>query len=708
MSRRGAIVALVVALTLGATGPVAAKSLYVVASLSGSPIRAYDINPTTGLITYQTQHSVTNYSGGAVDITIDSDTGILFVVYEFSPTINVLDGKTMKSIGTVNMPVSSARSAGIVYDHTRKRLYAAFRSKGSIYSYSWNATTKKLTYIGNFTLSGTSQTYGLDLDEAKGLMYVGAANPTVRYYDVTKNFALKGSMNVSPSGTAHKAVGVAVDATRRYLYSGGCTSSGDTDLCQNNLDTGKIVKCVKGTAIRGLSVDASTGFLYVTTYTGKKVMVFDTNLNAKQSTTSVGNPTGLVVPGTDISYNPLNLVKSDGLDDTKDCVNPGANITYSISYANNNSYKVTNAVITDQLPPEVTFVSANMGGTHAGGKVTWKLGTITAGSKGSLTLVVTVKTTTAPTTVIKNSATIDTDQTPPTSQGDITNVCKGYCGDGKVNGGELCDTAIPAGMPGACPTKCNDNKPCTKDTLTGNPCMAKCVYTPITTAVHGDGCCPPGTDSKTDNDCPPLCGNGILEKGETCDPGITSGPGKCPKLSDCDDLDKCTKETLVGTACTVKCLHLPVSANTNAKDGCCPKGHSLKTDADCPPPCGPDITTNCVNLCTDVKCPPGFKCMGGTCVPKSKDQGTSYNEAGAPIPPGDSKVPTPKTEAGAPMPGDSGASSTDGGNVEAFHADEGCACQTGGPVGSLPVLMLLGLLLVAARRRRKKGPGARR
>ena len=44
--------------------------------------------------------------------------------------------------------------------------------------------------------------------------------------------------------------------------------------------------------------------------------------------------------------------------------------------------------------------------------------------------------------------------------------------------------------------------------------------------ISGDGCCPPGATNATDNDCPPSCGNGVVERGETCDRG--SCPTTCP------------------------------------------------------------------------------------------------------------------------------------------------------------------------------------
>ena len=48
----------------------------------------------------------------------------------------------------------------------------------------------------------------------------------------------------------------------------------------------------------------------------------------------------------------------------------------------------------------------------------------------------------------------------------------------------------------------------------------------ITTPISGDGCCPPGATNATDDDCPPSCGNGVVERGERCDGD--SCPTTCP------------------------------------------------------------------------------------------------------------------------------------------------------------------------------------
>ncbi len=79
------------------------------------------------------------------------------------------------------------------------------------------------------------------------------------------------------------------------------------------------------------------------------------------------------------------------------------------------------------------------------------------------------------------------------------------CGDGIVETEETCDTAIPAGQSGACPTSCTAPDACTVATLTGTFCMAKCVYAPIV----------------------PCCGNGVVKEGEECDPPSTTCTSLC-------------------------------------------------------------------------------------------------------------------------------------------------------------------------------------
>ena len=166
--------------------------------------------------------------------------------------------------------------------------------------------------------------------------------------------------------------------------------------------------------------------------------------------------------------------------------------------------------------------------------------------------------------------------------------CSASCGNGAVEPpGETCDKAIPAGQTGACPTlaDCNDNDSCTSDSIVGaaDNCTAQCLHTTISTCGLREGCCPSNCNANTDPDCSPVCGNGVIESGETCDP-----PSTCPQdATGCDDGNPCTVDTLGGdpNQCTAACVHTPITTCTGG-DSCCAPGCNAINDSDCQPRCG--------------------------------------------------------------------------------------------------------------------------
>jgi cysteine-rich repeat protein len=165
--------------------------------------------------------------------------------------------------------------------------------------------------------------------------------------------------------------------------------------------------------------------------------------------------------------------------------------------------------------------------------------------------------------------------------------CHFTCGNGVVDNtfGEICDTGISTGT-GSCPATCDDGMACTSDVMAGSDCQATCANSPITSAINGDGCCPPGATSLTDSDCGVACGNGIVEAGETCDTGIATGAGSCPTVAACSDGMSCTTDALIGAGtCTATCAHTPITVPAN-NDGCCPPGGTPVTDNDCVLGCG--------------------------------------------------------------------------------------------------------------------------
>ncbi len=169
---------------------------------------------------------------------------------------------------------------------------------------------------------------------------------------------------------------------------------------------------------------------------------------------------------------------------------------------------------------------------------------------------------------------------PPGCSAMTDSDCSPTCGDGVVDELETCDSAIGAGEEGACPAACDDGNACTRNTRLGAAvnCSLVCAFRPIVACEDGDGCCPEGCTTTTDDDCSPSCGDGVVDPMETCD-------GNCPES--CDDGDACTLDRFTGSAdaCSLACVNQPLSECRDG-DGCCPTGCTFAVDDDCENLCG--------------------------------------------------------------------------------------------------------------------------
>src|SRR6185312_10272273 len=121
----------------------------------------------------------------------------------------------------------------------------------------------------------------------------------------------------------------------------------------------------------------------------------------------------------------------------------------------------------------------------------------------------------------------------------------------------------------------------------------------------GDRCCPKGQNANTDADCESKCGNGVVEKGETCEPS----EGDC--LGSCKSEDACMLGKLQGKpeSCDVSCAWSRIE-QCRAGDGCCPSDCNQTNDSDCEARCGNGVleqnercengsATPCPSACDD-------------------------------------------------------------------------------------------------------------
>ena len=416
------LLAVVILMTV-ATKTAAAKSLYLIADKGSltdgtQPVHAYDIGDD-GVLTFRTKHDIRHSMLGAVGIAIDSDAGFLFITYEHSGDIQLLDVTTMKDAGRVTAP-DAMDLAGIVYDHTKRLLYCVDRGREKLYVYDWDAKTISLTRVNGspFTLWGNVHAYGIALDELAGLLYVANATNTVNIYN-TSDWSSAGT--ISPRNVA---ISIAIDVMNGFVYTGG-GYAGDRYLTQYHLgtDTQTRVQVEPDAGVIGLAVDQDTSLVYMSTGQnnapgGDNLLVYDAALNLVDEIPINGDPTGLVIQGK--VHHPLNLSKSihGDVGGQIEQISVDDVVTYTICFDNNDGdFAVTDVLLVDFLPAEVSFVSADdsaLGSyddaTHS---YTWSYPDLPPGSTVCVGLVVQVKQNIPLGTTITNSAIISSNETPP-------------------------------------------------------------------------------------------------------------------------------------------------------------------------------------------------------------------------------------------------------------------------------------------------------
>jgi uncharacterized repeat protein (TIGR01451 family) len=409
------------------------KSLYVFADHS-SQFEAWNIN-ADGTVTYQATYNLQHLWAGT-DVGMDEDSVTLFMTSEGQNIIEMVDATTMTSLGFTTASGASDL-AGLEVDEANNILYTVDRGTTNLYAYDWNDVAQTLTLRAGFpmALANMNGALGLALDEYTGILYVtDGLGGLIRGYDVSTWAEV---YTYTPS---QPPTDIAVDRLRGFLYTtspdwycGWGYIVGQNLLLQIDLATGAERSVNVGHGTMGVAVDEVSGYIYVTG--GCYVDTLEVWDPSTQPWTQVQNagtigysPAGIYVPQTEVVFNPLNLSKDDGLGGQ--CVNAGDTINYQICYDNlDNNFDVTSAVLVDDLPPEVTFVSATGGGTYNGTThtVTWDIGTIPAGDPGGCeTVTVTVNAGVTPGSIITNSVTIDADPPiPPATVNMQTDVCSG-------------------------------------------------------------------------------------------------------------------------------------------------------------------------------------------------------------------------------------------------------------------------------------------
>ena len=421
----------IVLLMLSIAGSVNAKSLYVLVadwSVRLQPIRAYDID-ADGKLTFQSQYNTLPwYKVGATKVTMDSDSGYLFVTYRQTNKIAIVDSKTMDPVGTF-IGDGAINFSGIAYDHTKKLLYCTDRSRPYVFVYNWNADTKTLTPASNSPYKlKYSYSNEIALDDVDGILYVTNTGSNKIHAYSTSNWSLLDTITLSRVVST-----ISIDIKNGYLYA-GAADIGNPYLTQyhlaSNTELETLVESTASEGILDISVDPNSSRVYlIGGAEGQmgKIRIFSKLLHPLGQVVTSADHVGLIVPGKELGYNPLELKKTvvkivDGDSSAqKDSADAGDLVTYRICFSNTeNDYTVTDVSVIDNLPEEVTFVSASDDGVFGEYKPAehsyqWLYPTLLTGSTACLDITVKINNNVSPRTTIINSATVNSNTTPQSS-----------------------------------------------------------------------------------------------------------------------------------------------------------------------------------------------------------------------------------------------------------------------------------------------------
>jgi len=405
MSGKKSIITLVWLIIFVSTA-MAGKSVYVISSTNANKVQAYKVDANS--LTYQTDYD-TSYSG-PVGIAIDeSEHGqFLFVTFEGTSEIELVNAKTMEYVDTVTAQTNNL--AGIIVDKGRRKVYIIDRPTDHLYVYSWDAENRELTldyddpyYI---ELEDVSQGFGLALDEENGLLYIGDDTNNVKYYD-TNDWSKKGQISLTDT-----VVGIAIDVPNQYLYTGASQFGDSYYLTQYEMNTSTENRVEVGSSVLGIAVDQDSNYVYITTYgdgqssTLDRLTVYGSNLTKHWSSDDIGDPAGVAVGGL---YKPPRFYLEKIDINAPNSVLPNDYITYEITYGPN-GLDHNNVVLTDYLSYKVDFEDSDPNYNPYRHSYTWEIGDLNAADpNATVSLTVKVNEAADPNGTITNFCEIESD-----------------------------------------------------------------------------------------------------------------------------------------------------------------------------------------------------------------------------------------------------------------------------------------------------------
>ncbi|NIP55528.1 MAG: hypothetical protein GWN00_14405, partial [Aliifodinibius sp.] len=413
-----------------------AKSVYAIIDNFRDIIGAYKID--SNQIDYQAEIQTPQHGDRAIDLAIDSGSSCIFVTYEGSNIIEIMNAKTLEHEGSVTA-FGATLLAGIVFDEAKQKLYTVGMGTENLFVYFWDAADKTLIPDGInpkiLTDLSPPNAHGIALDANSNHLYVANLANIVHYYD-TNDWSHIDYVNVGQT-----AVDIDIDSNRGYLYAGGYIYH--DYLLKLNLSTGIAEANDIGAGVIGLAVDPNSGLVYTTTF-HNQFRVYDTSVSPFNLTDyeDISAGCGVCVPTADVTYKdpfPLVTLKKDA--NGVICVSPLISqaeheflgdpynwLYYNIKY-DANGFADTNVFITDHLPVEVDYNSSDPCGLYdpIERTVTWEIPVMSASDSNTYRIQVAVNYYAKPGHKIFNLCEIESDRYYKYTTID-TNVCC-YGGD---------------------------------------------------------------------------------------------------------------------------------------------------------------------------------------------------------------------------------------------------------------------------------------
>ena len=341
---------------------VCAKSLYAISNHSLSAITAYSIQGDE--IQRQIETNV-HWSNGAVGLALDPDSEVLFVSYDGTNKLEMINARTMREISNIAAPLELA---GIAFDRSKQKLYAICRETNKLCVYLWDSVAKTLTledgtYKVLQNIDQENGSYGIAIDEDRGYLYVTDRTNAVKFYS-TNDWSYQGAIDIVVNDEERVAIGIAFydnGQGGKYIFTGGymhvqhnqyLTRTDVTDV--NNLS---FAEHNLGAAVIGVTADFDTGFVYVTTY-NHNIEVYNNATFPSDpcyiETAGISGPADIIVR-SNVAYKPPDFYLEKTYDiNNADYVLPNDEINYIITYGPN-GIDHNNVVITDYLPYEVDY-----------------------------------------------------------------------------------------------------------------------------------------------------------------------------------------------------------------------------------------------------------------------------------------------------------------------------------------------------------------